>query len=279
MEVFKLSIGFVHDGVNITELPMANTGSEAEKVYSEKPKQTGLYDWFCRVVAVSVESIGGVNIASEFIKGGMKEIPEVIKEIPFLDLGGLIIQIQRACWEDTIKNQKFKCTSCGTTLETDIDLERIEIPHTSEVIEEMRIKLRQEVTIDTSAFASAEMEEYNGKKFNQLVFKVAKSRDALRHQAIIKDEVKFWRDMSFDTIKGLELVDDEGNVIDTIGQGYVAKRGKAIFTKDLNSKSLHAVRRGLQVDLPTAKYFYDDTCFECGESTPFFASVGSFFTI
>jgi hypothetical protein len=274
----KLSIGLVINGQDIKELPLAETGAEAEKIYSEKPKQTSLYDWFSRIVAVSIESIGGVPVAEEFIKSG--KVPDVVKKIPFLDLGGLVIQIQRGCWEETINDQRFKCTHCGTTLETDIELNKIEIPTMDgEVIQEYRVKIPQTITIDTEKLGSEDLKEFHGQKFNQLVFRVATIHDALKHQAIIKDELKFWRDIAFDTLTNLELVDEEGNVVDVIGSRYVSVRAKALFSRDFNTKALKAVRKGLQTALPTAKYYYEDACYDCGEQTPFFASVNSFFTV
>ena len=272
----KLSIGFTHNGHLLKELPLAETGAEAEKIYSEKPKQTALYDWFARIVAVSIESIGGEAIAAEFIK--TKEVPEVVYKIPFLDLGGLIIQIQRECWEETITKQRFKCTNCGTTLETDVELKKIGIPEKDGEIDEFRVRLPQTITIDTEGTKSESLLEFNGKQFNQLVFRVATLKDAVKHQGVIKDEVMFWQNVAFDTLKNLELVEDD-KVTDEVGSKYVTLRAKALFSRDLSAKSLRAVRKGLQTELPTAKYYYEDTCYNCGELTPFFASVNSFFTV
>ena len=61
--------------------------------------------------------------------------------------------------------------------------------------------------------------------------------------------------------------------------GFLKLRGELFFNKDLSSKLLKKVRKGMQTQLPAAKFFYEDECGSCGELTPFFASVSNFFTV
>lgn len=279
---FYLPIGFKHNGKDVLELPIAETGGDAEKIYTKKPSTMKLHTWFAQVIAVSVDTIAGDKIASEFIKQENKnDIPEAVKKIPFVDAGTLLIQIQRECWEAVIKDQKVTCANCGSKLDADIDLQRIHIPtHKEEEreekpIEDLVVKLPKTYEIKTGI---KQLAEYEGHKFNRIKFRVATLGDAIKHEQIAKDELQFWRNIAFDTMLGLFYEDKDGKITD-VPDGYITKRGKQLFTKDFNTPTLKEIRGGLQKGLPSAKFYYEEECPVCDTPTPFFASVTNFFSV
>lgn len=281
MKRFILPIGFTHNGKDILEMPIAETGGEAEKIFTKKPSASNIYTWFGQVLSVAIESVGGDEVSSEYIKSeDKKKIPDVVKNIPFIDAGTLLIQVQRECWEDMISDQEVKCKNCGTKLKADIDLNRIEIPN--EEVEERKpieffdVKLPMTYTIQKSV---EQLDEFNGLKFNHIKFRVATLGDAIKHEMVSKDEVLFWRNIAFDTMVGLFYKNEKTGDVEEVPSRYITLRGKQFFTKDFNSKTLREIRKGLQVSLPSAKFFYEEECPECGENTPFFASVGNFFMV
>lgn len=279
---FYLPIGFKHNGKDVLELPIAETGGEAEKIYTKRPSTTKLHTWFAQVIAVSVESIAGDKISSEFIKQEDKTIiPEAVKNIPFIDAGSLLIQIQRECWEAVIKDQKVTCSNCGSKLDADIDLHKIKVPtqrdeeREEKPIEEFSVKLPKTYEIKGMV---KQMEEYEGFKFNRIKFRVATLGDAIKHEGIAKDELQFWRNIAFDTMLGLYYEDEKGTITE-VPDGYITKRGKQLFTKDFNTPTLKEIRNGLQRALPSAKFYYEEECPICDTATPFFASVSNFFSV
>lgn len=278
---FYLPVGFKHNGKDILELPIAETGGDAEKIYTKKPSTLKLHTWFAQVISVSVKSIAGDSIASDFIKQEDKtNIPEAVRKIPFVDAGTLLIQIQRECWEAVIKNQKVTCSHCGSVLDADIDLHKIHIPtpkdeeREEKPIEDLVVKLPKTYEIDSKI---EQLVEYDGYKFNRIKFRVATLGDAIKHEQIARDELQFWRNIAFDTMLSLYYEDKSGKIIE-VPDGYIAKRGKQLFTKDFNTPTLKEIRGGLQKGLPSAKFYYEEECPVCDTPTPFFASVTNFFS-
>jgi len=276
--VFKLPIGMEIGGNQILELTIADTGSEAEKMYTKRPKQGKIHSWFGHIIAVSISEINGEPIAENFLKQADQTIvPDLVKKIPFLDAGSLLIQIQRACWEDTIENQKLKCTNCGANLNASIELNKIEVPEnlTGKALTEYTVSLRDAHIIKTGIEA---LDDYEGFKFNRLVFRTATLGDAINHEGVSKDEVQFWRNIAFDTLKDLYFEDADGSITQ-VPSGFITRRGKALFQNDFGSKKLKEIRSGMQTAQPSTKTYYEESCPECSELTPYFASVSHFFTV
>lgn len=275
---FLLPIGMTIGGKEILSLPIADTGSEAEKVYTKKPKQGKIHTWMGQVISVSVSSIGDNPIASEFIKQEDKSvISEYVKSIPFLDAGSLLIQIQRECWEDTIEDQKIKCTNCGTNLTADVELYKIKTPENKDgkAMTDYVVKLKKPHIIRTGIDL---LEEYEGFRFNRMKFRTMTLGDAINHEGVTKDEVQFWRNVAFDTLTELYM-EEENGTITAVPNGFITRRGKALWSTDLDSKKLKEIRSGMQTTQPSTKTYYEENCPECDEPTPFFAQVGHFFQV
>jgi len=276
---FQLPIGFKYNGQDIVELPIAETGGEAEKIFTKKPSSSKLHTWFGQVISSAVESIGDEKISSKFLKADhdKTDIPEAVKMIPFVDVGTLLVQIQRECWENTIKDQKLKCVSCGSSLDADIDLSKIDVPANDggKATEEFSVKLSKTYEIKNSI---EQLKEYDGYKFNHIKFRVATLGDAIKHQEIARDELLFWRKIAFDTMIGLYYQESADSEIIEVHEGYITKRGLQLFNKDFNTSTLKEIRSGLQKTLPSAKFYYEEDCPVCSSPTPFFASVTNFFS-
>ena len=274
---FILSIGLVQDDKNILDVPIAATGSASEKIYTKRPSSTKLHTWFGQVLATSIESINGEPIAAPFNSSKDQDaIPPLVRAIPFLDVGNLLIQIQRECWEKVIKGQKLQCSKCGAHLVADIDLGNIDIPVSETAILEQVVKLSK--TYETVAEIE-QMKQFEGYQFNRMKFRVATLGDAIKHEKIVKDELKFWQNIAFDTLLELYYEDEETGKIVTVPEEYKNRRGKVMFDRDFDTIALKEIRASLQKDLPSAKYYYEEDCPECGEPTPFFANVTNFFTV
>lgn len=275
MKVFVLPQGLKlseeEDGV-LRELPIAPTTGEAEKVFTKKPNNQTLYSWFGRIVSAAVESIDGVPVSVPFLKDATKQIPDAVKNLTIADVGSLLIQIQRECWQPVIENQQIKCTSCGANLSTDVELHRIEVEVPEEVHPfDVKIALGSRYKVVTGLEAYS---EYEGKTYDTATFRAPTLRDALKYEKIAQDEVNFWRRISLDCL--LELSDSESGEV--LGMDFINKRGMVLMNKDWNTITLKNVRFKLQTSYPSAKFFYEDECDRCGAMTPFFASVQNFFS-
>lgn len=272
---FKLPIGFEHEGQEIKEAVVADTGSEAEMIYTKKPSSSKVQTWFGKVIAISVESIGDTKVAGPYSKQEDKEdIPKVVLSIPFIDAGSLLVQIQRECWENDLGLQKLQCVNCGAILEGTMDLDKIEIPEgPKSPMLDFVVSLGKEYTIKDMP---EPMKHFEGMKFNQIKFRTATLGDSIRHQEISEDQVLFWKKLAFDTIEELQYLAEDG-MVTSVPSDYTGKRGMKFFNSDLHSKTLRKIRAGVQTIPPSATYFYEDKCTKCDKMTPFYASVAKFF--
>lgn len=276
----KLPVGLQVGDELVKEVPVAETSGMAEEVYTSRPSETKLYTWFGEIIAVSLSAIGKDPVASEFAKtfNSTRTIPKAVRRLPLNDVGSLIIQIQRECWEDTIEKVQVPCRMCSKIIETDVDLNRIPIPETeNEVYEHVLIKLSSVYKIDTSSTGAKQLEQYDGLQFNALKLRVPTLEDAIKREKLNGDEVAFWKNIIFDCLISLQHLDEDGAVLDEIDD-YHTKRGLVLLKKDLKSKDLKKVRSQITGSLPSMKFFYEDTC-ACGKyEVPIFAPQANFFS-
>tara|TARA_Y100000034_G_scaffold29728_1_gene36159 strand:+ start:34028 stop:34870 length:843 start_codon:yes stop_codon:yes gene_type:complete len=272
-----LPIGFKHEGQDVTEVELAETGGDAEKIFTKRASSSKLYSWMGQVISASIAQIGGVSVASEFFKqkDGATEIPSVIKKIPLLDVGSLMLQIQRECWEDVLENQKISCIHCGSVLEADVDLYKMPLPKSEDgkALEHYTVELSKPHKISGMPEI---MDEYNGHLVNRIKFRTATLGDAIRHENVSQDEVVFWRNIAFDTIVSMHYEDKDGEITE-LPDGFMAKRGKLFFTKDLSTRTLKQIRSGMTKTQPSGRLYYEDECAKCTRMTPFLASPVNFF--
>ena len=275
MEEFLIPNGVDVNGYRVTTASIADVAGRAEEIFTTRPSKTKLYTWFGRVLSVAIGDIGGVPIASEFLKTveSSKTIPALVKKISFIDAGTLLLQVHRECWEDILPEQEITCTKCGSTFIADVDLNRIEIPKPlEEPVEAITVKLSK----DYSIVKSDAFSEFQDETFNRITFRVPLLEDAIRNEGLATDEVKFWRRMAFDLLLSIEHESEDG-AITQIPKKYMAGRGMMLFNKDLRAVDLRKIRRAMQETIPSALLFYEDACKVCGEDTKYFANVNSFF--
>lgn len=280
MKNYVLPIGFKYNDQDIVELPIADTGAEAEKIYAKKPTATTLYSWFAKIIAISVDSIADHPIAEVYKKEtDTNKFPDIVKKIPLVDAGSLLIQIQRECWEAVLADQRIVCVNCGATHEATIDLNRIEIPGSDNPNREAS----QDFVIDLGrAYQTVcdieQMKEFEGMKFNKLRFRTSTLEDGIKHEKVSNDKLLFWENIAFATLIGA-FYEEDGEETQELPTAYLTRRGKQLFTKDMHSTSLRKIRAGMQSKQDSSKAYYEEECPTCNKNTPFLASSGSFFQV
>jgi hypothetical protein len=285
-DTLVLPIGFyTPDGTPVKQMPVAHISGDAEVILTRKPKRGMLYTWMGQVIAVAVAEINGQPISPNFLSTVGKQpsyVPEPILNIPLVDVGSLLIQVQRACWEETIPNQRVKCIHCGTVMQNvGLELSQISIPEGDPMpAKDFVIELGADISTTHPGIDS--LEEFNGLKYNAIKVRVPTLRDGISAQGIVKaadseeQQINFWREIMFNCIVEFLYIEN-GNQI-ALPSGYLNRRGKLIFTKDWGTKVNKHARKMIQTSLPTALFYYEDECTSCGEPTPFYATPGSFFT-
>jgi len=267
---YKLPIGFKYKDTFIKTFTGYEVTGDAEVVFTKKPKPTKVYTWFAEVISVAVKSINNESISDEFLK--TKTIPSIIKKIPLLDAGSLLMQIHRESWEDILYDQQFLCVNCGEKINADIDLNRLEVPTKDLETEFLTCKLKKSYTLKTKGvdrFADLE-----GLTFDTLKFRVPTLADAIKNEGRAKDDVLFWRMIAFDCL--VDLSSSKDNHV--IPNEYRAGRGSLLFTKDIGARDLKVIRNTLKKELPSVKMYYEDTCPNCGSETPHIANLTNFFS-
>lgn len=277
---FRLPIGFNHGGQVVKRIEKAETKASAEEIYTATPDVSDLYSWFGEVIAVSCQSIAGEPVSAPFIESlsKVKKLPSVIGKIPLVDVGSLLLQVQIFCWEDVISEQQIICRFCSKSLVGDIDLKKMleSMPFSEDTapVTELTVPFGKEFTIRSDI---EQLAEFNDVVYNGAIFRVPVLDDAIRHEKIGADEVLFWRDIAFDCLEALVFIDENGTV-ERVADGYISRRGKQLFTKDWDTKTLKKIRSHLQTKLPSAKFYYEDVC-PCPKrrTIAYFTDVTNFF--
>lgn len=132
-------------------------------------------EWLAKVVCTVVESIGGVPVYAPYAAGGFKVFPEIIHEIPSLDVFFLFIGGHIHNFGYVIKGISGTCGHCDKTqsfdtnietLKIDVDFERsyhhfsvnlqdgfvIENPETRQMVKYVKIDFRMAVLGDALQF-------------------------------------------------------------------------------------------------------------------------------
>jgi len=277
--MLKLPVGFNYNKTAVKTLKLAETSGEAEKVFVKRPGKTELYTWFSEIIAVAVESVQDVRVASEFIKSGV--VPSVIKKIPLVDAGSLLLQIHIEAWQDTMGEQELICKYCGHIFERDIDLKKIEIPfdENDEIPEFIDVVLDK--TYEINADGVEKFADIHGMKYNMIRYRVPLLGDGIANEGLASDEVEFWRNISFTCQEGLYFVEKGENgyaIVDSIPSEYAMGMGKRLYNSTFTTKSLKLIREKLQTSLKSAPLYYRDKCPSCNRLTPHIAAVENFFS-
>lgn len=275
MEKFKLPVGLEYAGQRVTRITPAVTRGIAEKVFKENHGSDETHQWFGKVLSVAIAEIAGEAVSAPFIDAYKKDktfIPDAVKAISYLDAGSLLIQIQRYAWEDVIKDRTIVCTHCGQQSIVDVDLKKIEVP-------EQDGEIPTEVIIDLGATyeTKSEKKEHQGYKYNRAKLRVVTLGDAIKHDQHHIDETLFWRKVGRDCLIGLFYAEEGTDEIIEVPNAYIFERGTRLLEEDWTSKSLKKFKDGL-FELPSANFYYEDKCPYCKKKTPFFTSLGSFFS-
>jgi len=276
--MLKLVNGVEVAGEIIYELPIAETTGIAETVYTRVPEENDLYEYFAEILSVSIRNIGKEPIAAPFVNDFNKTrtIPLLIKKLGFLDVGTLILQIHRECWEDVLPRQKLSCINCGRSFEAEVDLNKIIIPERiNNRVTEVVVNLKKDYKIKYKT--SDAFKEFKGLEFNTLVFRNITLQDALNNQGVATEEVILWRNFASDTLLRLEYRKN-GVVEEVIPDVYKQGRAGLIFSRDLGTKQLRLVREGLQKAYPSANMYYEDKCPHCRKNTPYVFNTQNFFS-
>lgn len=284
MDKFILPIGYYKNGVPVKSLDIASISGNAEKIFTTKPKRGKLYNWFGHIVAAAVDNIAGIPVSAPFLQKNLTDyVPDEVLEIPLVDVGSLLIQVQRACWEDHIPNQRVRCIHCSHTHQNvNLDLNRIEIPQ-GDATPPKSFEIMFDTPVRLSFPGSEIMAPFEGLMYNGITVRVPTLKDGLDAQKLVKNageekgEIDFWREVTLNCIENF-FYHDGVNARVMLPDGFLNLRSRMLFTKDWSTKMNRHVRKMMQTTLPSAVFYYQDECDGCGELTPFYTNPASFFT-
>jgi len=258
-EKLILPIGFVYNGVPVKQLDTSYLSGDSELILTSKPKKKKVYTWMGQVVAIAISNVAGEPVSDGLaakLKREPEFVPEPVLKIPLVDIGSLMLQVQRVAWESELENQMVRCIHCGHVMrKVTIELDKIEVPAGDPVpVEFFDIDLKQDVEM----FSESDiMAQYAGLKYNKIRVRVPTLADGIKAQHNVStsgdeaQEMNFWRDILFDCIAGFYYTDTAGNTIE-MPEGYLTKRGKMLFSRDWSTKLNKHVRKALQTTLPSA---------------------------
>ena len=288
---FELPIGLRLNGEVHNEVELLKTNGVAEKIFLKKIPEKP-FTWQGNIVSAAVKRIGNIEIGAEvrkkYLEDGSVTIPHSVLNLPLAEINTLLVEIHRRAWVSFIPKQEIICKYCGRRLLADIDLDKIDyLPEVKERMDEgidyehMRIDL-VDGFIPPKLAKITDKEEYRGiteTEYNRMVFRVPLLSDAIRHERHFTDSIGFWRRIAMDCLVAVELVDENGDVVDTLPKEFHTYYGLKIFNEYLSGKDLKQVRSSLIDYLPTLPFAYYEPC-GCDEQReiPMTMEASSFFS-
>ena len=151
-EKLILPIGFVYNGVPVKQLDTSYLSGDSELILTSKPKKKKVYTWMGQVVAIAISNVAGEPVSDGLaakLKREPEFVPEPVLKIPLVDIGSLMLQVQRVAWESELENQMVRCIHCGHVMrKVTIELDKIEVPAGDPVpVEFFDIDLKQDVEL------------------------------------------------------------------------------------------------------------------------------------
>lgn len=288
---FELPTGLRMNGEVHKNVELLKTNGVAEKVFlkrlSDKP-----FTWQGNVVSIATKSIGDIQIGSDvrkkYLEDGSVTIPTPVLKLPLAEISNMLIEIHRRAWISFIPKQEIICKYCGKKLIADINLDKIDyLPEVKEAMEE--ITDYEHITVDlVNGFTPPVIPKITDKEeylwipettFDRMVFRVPLLEDAIRHERHFSDSIGFWRRIAADCLVAIQLVDEGGNVIETLPKEFHTYYGLKIFNEYLTGQDLRTVRNELIEYLPTLPYAYYEPC-GCSEDReiPMIMEASNFFS-
>lgn len=288
---FELPAGLRLNGEVHKEVELLKTNGVAEKIFvkklSDKP-----FTWQGNIVSAAVKRIGDIEIGADvrrkYLEDGSVTIPMAVKKLPLAEVNTLLVEIHRRAWVSFVPKQEIICKNCGRKLIVDIDLDRIDyLPEAKEKINSPKMDFENIVVELKDGFEAPELkgitdkEQYAGvagNEYNRFVFRVPLLEDAINHEKYFSDSIVFWRRIAMDCLTSVDLVTENGDVIDTLPKEFHTWYGLKIFNEYLSGKDLRNIRNSLMEHLPTLPFAYSDTCPYCELETPMVMEASNFFS-
>lgn len=288
---FELPVGLRVNGEVHKEVELLKTNGVAEKIFVKKLPEKP-FTWQGNIVSTAVKRIGtieiGSNVRKKYLEDGSVTIPSSVLKLPLAEINTLLVEIHRRVWVSFIPRQEIICKYCGKKLIADIDLDKIDyLPETKEKMEDILdyehivVELKDGFT-PPAIPKITDKEEYaylTDIEFNRIVFRVPVLEDAIRHEKYFSDSIGFWRRIAMDCLLSVELVTENGDVLECLPKEFHTWYGLKIFNEYLSGKDLRNIRNGLIEHLPTLPFAYYEPC-GCDEQReiPMVMEASNFFS-
>lgn len=271
---FELPVPANYNGKFLSEVELLKNNGIAEEVLTKKV-QGKSFSWIANIIAITFARLGDVLIAADvrnnYAKTETVVVPSVVTRIPLASANSAIIEIHRRVWKNVLEDQEVICKYCTTSLRTDVNLSEIKMP--AKYVEVMKnfetspmefivISLDDADAFSLDAFLSTKKDDVDfsdlmGVKFNQLVFRIPLLADAIKHEKIALDSIKFWRNIACECLVSIKSV---GDVTHEFPMEKFVWLGMALFDKYLDSDVLQKVRTALREEPPTLPFTYEGIC-------------------
>lgn len=180
-----LPIGFNYDGRSYRSFEVNRINGFMERIiHNETLRRERPQTWMAMVVSGLLNTIEGDSVSYEFVDGGGKKIPEMVKRIPLADAGLILIAGQVHTFGSILKGQKARCISCGHPNDLNIDLENMAIPDgIGEPMESVTVQLETgwQRVLDPDKAGQKEL-GWEGKVFDVFEFGIPTIGDAIRNE-------------------------------------------------------------------------------------------------
>ncbi|MFH0989835.1 MAG: hypothetical protein V1799_07455 [bacterium] len=280
-----LPVGFTYQGVDYRTFEVNLIDGFIERIIhnqmlrSEKPQT-----WVAMVVSGLLHTIGDNVVSSDFVESDGKKIPPIVKNIPIVDAGLILVKGHINTYGSELKNQKTKCLHCGRPNVSDLDLNQMPIPTV-----DLNVPIQSEIVVKLPRGWKRQLDPekrnqkelgWEDKVFDTFVFGIPSLGDALRNENLSTTSrvLDFQAKIVNDRLKRVVCSKDKFEMPSEMFEAYQAGN---IFFADrggLIANDRMAIRDALN-KLPQISLQAPVTCNNCKQDYDASVDYASFFPL
>lgn len=274
----EMPIGFYYNGEPIKEYEIIDDalllpGYADFLLENRDSRGSDRMVWLANAISLFIKDIGGVNLHEHVLSQLKKtkssysdpKLHDIMKEICFIDLGSMAVDIQRNLFNTEGHFVTPECWSCKASFVVEHDLDDLERGNLTEVPEYISVDVRTDY--------APEVDNYQWKTFK---FHIPTLKRALQWKKFFagRTMIEFWKNMLADTL--FEIVSVDGDIVP---EDNWKGKGRSIWDNVLNIGAWTDIKTGYMKVFPSVSSQIEDSCPHCGSTNVIELDQTSFFRV
>jgi len=257
-KIDELPIGIVQGGQWLRKFVFNDLdGSAMKLIHDRMMRRDKILSWTARVIALCLDSIEGTPVYPEYRANNFKKIPEIVLDLPMLDISYLFIKGHVHNFGNMLKDMNTRCPLCGKSFITDFDLNQLECDKADHPISEIVVNLQQGYVKKTGELGVENI------KWDQYTFRPPDLGDAVRNESIYRAGEDIG-DFDFRVLSQALIRVSSSEIGGDMSDDHRHQLGDMLI-RDLKASDIVLINRDIG-KLPTVGNVQNVTCTNCGEN-------------